>query len=45
VTDRLKALVLTQEAGKTEHQIRQLSIADLPEGDVLVAINYSSLNC
>lgn len=42
--DKFKALVLTQEQGKTEHHIQQLSIDDLPEGDVLVAVKYSSLN-
>ena len=42
--DKFKALILTQNNGKTEHQIRQLSVDDLPEGDVLVAVNYSSLN-
>jgi acrylyl-CoA reductase (NADPH) len=44
VIDKFKALVLTQEQGKTEHHIQQLSIDDLPEGDVLVAVKYSSLN-
>ena len=39
-----KALVLTQEEGKTHHQIRHLTVDDLPEGDVLVAVKYSSLN-
>jgi acrylyl-CoA reductase (NADPH) len=39
-----KALVLTQEDGKTHHQIRHLTIDDLPKGDVLVAVKYSSLN-
>ncbi len=42
--DKFKALVLTQEQGKTQHHIQQLSIDDLPEGDVLVAVKYSSLN-
>ena len=42
--DSFKALILTQENGKTNHQIRQLTIDDLPEGDVLVAVKYSSLN-
>lgn len=42
--DLFKALVLTQQNGKVEHHIQQLSVDDLPEGDVLVAVNYSSLN-
>ncbi|MCB1778022.1 MAG: oxidoreductase [Candidatus Competibacteraceae bacterium] len=39
-----KALVLTQEDKKTIATIKQLTIGDLPEGDVLVAVEYSSLN-
>lgn len=43
--DTFKALMLTQDdAGKTVAAIRQLGDADLPEGDVLVAVDYSSLN-
>ena len=42
--DTFKALVLTQEDGKTQHGIKQLGNDDLPEGDVLVAVAYSSLN-
>ena len=42
--DKFKALVLTQEQGKTVHNIRQLSVDDLPDGDILVAVKYSSLN-
>jgi len=44
MTVHFKALVLTQENGKTKHQIRHLAVDDLPEGDVLVAVKYSSLN-
>ena len=45
MSDTFKALLLTQNtAGKTVAEIRQLSNADLPEGDVLVAVDYSSLN-
>jgi acrylyl-CoA reductase (NADPH) len=44
VSDTFKALVLTRNHGKVEHQIRQLTLDDLPEGDVLVAVKYSSLN-
>jgi len=44
VNEKFKALLLTRENGVVEHSIRQLSINDLPEGDVLVAVKYSSLN-
>ncbi|MES9961468.1 MAG: MDR family oxidoreductase [Sedimenticola sp.] len=39
-----KALVLDQSEGKTVSEIKQLSTDDLPEGEVLVAVDYSSLN-
>jgi acrylyl-CoA reductase (NADPH) len=40
-----KALMLTQDdAGKTIAEVRQLTNDDLPAGDVLVAVDYSSLN-
>jgi acrylyl-CoA reductase (NADPH) len=39
-----KALVLSQENGRTVCHLRQLSLAELPPGDVLVAVEYSSLN-
>ncbi len=43
--DTFKALMLTQDdAGKTVAEVRQLTHDDLPEGDVLVAVDYSSLN-
>lgn len=38
------ALVLTQNDKQTQAEVRQLSLADLPEGDVLVDVGYSSLN-
>ncbi|QYK01636.1 acrylyl-CoA reductase (NADPH) [Shewanella psychrotolerans] len=38
------ALVLTQHDKQTQAEVRQLSLADLPEGDVLVDVSYSSLN-
>ena len=45
MSDTFKALVLTQDdARKTIAEIRQLNDGDLPEGDVLVAVDYSSLN-
>ncbi len=44
MTDPFKALVLTQDGKQTRHEIKQLTTADLPEGDVRVAVEYSSLN-
>ena len=42
--DTFKALVLEQEDGKTVAGIRQLNLSDLPDEDVLVKVDYSSLN-
>lgn len=42
--ETFKALVLNQEDNKTVASIQDLTIDDLPEGDVLVAVEYSSLN-
>ncbi len=39
-----KALLLSQFEGKTRADIRHLEVADLPEGEVLVDVAYSSLN-
>jgi len=44
MSDTFKALVLTQDDGKTVSAIRELSTDDLPEGNVLLAVEYSSLN-
>jgi len=45
MSDTFKSLVLTQDdAGKTIAEVRRLTNDDLPEGDVLVAVDYSSLN-
>lgn len=42
--ETFRALVLTEEEGRTQSELRELTLADLPEGDVLVAVEYSSLN-
>lgn len=43
--DSFKAMVLTQEDDGTRHEIQDLTTEDLPEeGDVLVSVEYSSLN-
>ncbi|ANG62068.1 acryloyl-CoA reductase [Marinobacterium aestuarii] len=39
-----RALVLDQQDGKTQAQVRTLQESQLPEGEVLVAVDYSSLN-
>ncbi|WP_281646190.1 MDR family oxidoreductase [Parendozoicomonas sp. Alg238-R29] len=39
-----KALVLEQQDKKTLSSVKQLEVDDLPEGDVLVDVEYSSLN-
>lgn len=45
MSDNFKALVLTQDdAGATVAEVRRLTNDDLPAGDVLVAVDYSSLN-
>jgi len=44
MSDTFKALVLRQEGETVRHAIEQLTVDDLPEGDVLVAVEYSSLN-
>ena len=44
MSDKFKALVLTEANGKVENQIKDLSIEDLPDGDVLVRIQYSDIN-
>jgi acrylyl-CoA reductase (NADPH) len=44
MSDTFRALVLTEEDGRTIPSVRELTDADLPEGDVLLAVEYSSLN-
>jgi acrylyl-CoA reductase (NADPH) len=39
-----KALVLREQEGKTLSAVETLSLADLPEGDVLLSVDYSSIN-
>lgn len=39
-----KALLLTQDDGRTHHEVVNLTPDKLPQGDVLVAVEYSSLN-
>ncbi|MDQ2784631.1 MAG: oxidoreductase, partial [Chloroflexota bacterium] len=42
--DQFKALVLTESDGAVKSEIRELATGDLPDGDVLVSIAYSTLN-
>jgi acrylyl-CoA reductase (NADPH) len=42
--ETFKAMVLTQEDDETRHEVKDLTLDDLPEGDILVGIDYSSLN-
>lgn len=42
--DSFKAMVLTQADEETRHEVKNLTLEDLPEGNVLVGIKYSSLN-
>ena len=44
MSDTFKALVLEETDGKVSNQIKDLSIDDLPEGDVLVRVEYSDVN-
>jgi acrylyl-CoA reductase (NADPH) len=43
-TDTFKALVLEQKDAEFGVALRELPTSDLPEGDVLVSVAYSSLN-
>lgn len=42
--DTFKALLLRDEGGKTLSSLDNITRHDLPDGDVLVAVDYSSLN-
>jgi acrylyl-CoA reductase (NADPH) len=44
MSDRFRAVVLEQEDGATRASVRELSTGDLPQGDVLVEVAYSTLN-
>jgi acrylyl-CoA reductase (NADPH) len=44
MADKFKALLLTQENGKTQAKFEMLENKDLPAGDVLISVKYSSLN-
>jgi acrylyl-CoA reductase (NADPH) len=44
MTTSFQALVVDQVDGKPVPSLKQITQADLPAGDVLVAIDYSSIN-
>lgn len=44
MADTFKALVLEEEEGKTSSEIRDLSLDDLPENEVVIKVHYSTLN-
>ena len=44
MAENFKALVLEEQDGKTQSSIRELGRDDLPAGEVLVEVAYSSLN-
>ena len=44
MADKFEALVLNQTDDKTEKRVMELGVDDLPEGDVLVRVEYSDVN-
>lgn len=44
IPSSFKALVLREQDGRTISAIEELTTADLPEGDVLLGVDYSSIN-
>ncbi|MFQ5971106.1 MAG: MDR family oxidoreductase [Alphaproteobacteria bacterium] len=44
MSERFSALVLDEIDGKVTSSLKELSVDDLPEGDVTVAVEYSDLN-
>jgi acrylyl-CoA reductase (NADPH) len=44
MSETFRALLLEQEGGRTAARLAELPVADLPEGEVLVDVAYSTLN-
>jgi acrylyl-CoA reductase (NADPH) len=44
VSDSFRALVVSESQGTTSAELRQLTDEELPDGDVTVAVEFSSLN-
>ena len=42
--DMIRALLLQEDNGKVTPSVTDVSEADLPDGDVTVAVEYSTLN-
>ena len=42
--DRFNAVVLDQQDKTVTHAVRELSVDDLPDGDVTVAVEYTTMN-
>ena len=44
MTETFKAFVVDEQDGKVTNQIKNLTIDDLPEGEVLIKVKYSGIN-
>lgn len=44
IPDKFKAMIVTEERGQFIRRITDKNISDLPEGEVLIRVKYSSLN-
>ncbi|MEH6546712.1 MAG: MDR family oxidoreductase [Sneathiella sp.] len=44
MSDTFKAMVIEDKDGKQQASIKDLTVADLPDNDVLVEVSYSTLN-
>ena len=42
--ETFKAFVVDEQDGKVTNQIKNLTIDDLPEGEVLIKVKYSGIN-
>ena len=43
-TNTFKAMIVKEDDGKYMREIGNKNVADLPEGEVLINVKYSSLN-
>ena len=44
MTDTFKAIVADEVDGKVKGQLKEITLADLPDEDVLISVSYSTLN-
>jgi putative YhdH/YhfP family quinone oxidoreductase len=42
--EKFKAFVVTEQEGTFKGEIKSISLSDLPDGDLLIKVHYSSLN-